>query len=60
MLESQIIFAQLRNQPQKLIKKIEGLKKEMVKIQGQIAVIENNYSNTVAYIKNEESTQKVN
>lgn len=60
MIDSSMIFAQLKQQPGRLLQKKSELVEQEKEIRAQLAILDENYNMTMKYIQSEESTQKVN
>jgi len=60
MIDSSMIFAQLKKQPAKLLQRKNDLMEQSKSIQAQLEVLEENYQMTMNYIQSEETTQKMN
>jgi len=60
MIDSSMIFTQLKQQPAKLLQRKNELMEQSKSIQAQLAVLEDNYQMTMNYIQSEETTQKMN
>lgn len=60
MIDSSMIFSQLKNQPAKLLRRKNELAEQEKQLKQQLQILDENYQMTLNYIHSEESTQRVN
>ena len=60
MMDSSMVFNQLKMQPKRLLQRKQALMMQAQKIEDQIRLIDENVEITNHYLKQEENTMKIN
>lgn len=60
MIESSMIFSQLKQQPAKLISRKKELEEEQERIKASLENLDENYKITMSYIQSEENVMRTN